>query len=214
MQKKPLIGYYNPSVLLTYFSLAFSVFGIVTALNGDLRTALICLLISGTCDMIDGSVARLIKRDKNAKHFGIEIDSLCDLICFGIFPSIIVYSVGATNYISVIIMICYILAQIIRLGYYNVDEVNRQNEETDKRKSYRGLPVTAISMILPALFLLNIIFKIPYKVLGLIILALYSPAMILNFPIRKLKLKGMLIAAIFGLSVAISLLIFGNEMKI
>ena len=78
-----MIGFYNVSVILTYAGVVSAVFGMSAAFNGNFKIAMICLMISGFTDMYDGTVAKMIKRSDDAKKFGIEIDSLCDLICFG-----------------------------------------------------------------------------------------------------------------------------------
>ena len=84
------IGYYNYTVLLTYFGLCSAVYGMMQAMKNDYRTAIICLLICGLCDMFDGMIARTNKtRSEDATSFGVQIDSLCDLVCFGVFPVII-----------------------------------------------------------------------------------------------------------------------------
>ena len=51
-----MIGYYNYTVVLTYVSLASSVFGMTQAIHGRFKTAILCLAISGLCDMFDGKI--------------------------------------------------------------------------------------------------------------------------------------------------------------
>ena len=81
------LGIYDYTVILTYISLGISVFGISRALEGDFKVAIFCLALSGLCDMFDGKIARTKKnRTDDEKNFGIQIDSLCDVVCFGIFP--------------------------------------------------------------------------------------------------------------------------------
>ena len=82
------LGFYSYTVVLTYLGLISSVFGMTQALEGHFRTAISCLVISGICDMLDGRVARSKKdRTDDEKKFGIQIDSLCDLVCFCVFPA-------------------------------------------------------------------------------------------------------------------------------
>lgn len=56
-----MIGFYDYTVILTYISLLCSVFGITQAIDGRFRTAIVCLAISGLCDMLDGKIARTKK---------------------------------------------------------------------------------------------------------------------------------------------------------
>ena len=90
-----MIGFYNYSVILTYISLISSVFGMSQAIHGRFKVAVFCLALSGLCDMFDGKIARSMKnRTEDEKSFGIQIDSLCDVVCFGIFPAMICYLLG------------------------------------------------------------------------------------------------------------------------
>ena len=83
------LGIYDYTVILTYISLGISVFGITRALEGDFKVAIFCLALSGLCDMFDGKIARTKKnRTDDEKNFGIQIDSLCDVVCFGILTKI------------------------------------------------------------------------------------------------------------------------------
>ena len=90
-----MIGFYNYSVILTYIGLASAVFGITQVMDGRQALPFLCLLLSGICDLFDGKIARSMKnRTEHEKVFGIQIDSLCDLVCFGVFPAVIGYSYG------------------------------------------------------------------------------------------------------------------------
>ena len=92
------LGIYDYTVILTYISLGISVFGITRALEGDFKVAIFCLALSGLCDMFDGKIARTKKnRTDDEKNFGIQIDSLCDVVCFGIFPAMICYCLGVNT---------------------------------------------------------------------------------------------------------------------
>lgn len=151
-----MIGFYNYTVILTYLSLISSVIGIFFAVGtGGTQHpeyAMICLLVSGLCDMFDGKVARTRERSDAEKEFGIQIDSLCDLICFGLLPSIIGYSVGMRSWADVPILIMFPLCAVIRLAYFNVTEESRQKKTAEVRKVYEGLPVTSVALIFPLLY--------------------------------------------------------------
>jgi len=98
------IGFYNYTVILTYISLISSVLGITEAFHEDYKTAILCLAISGICDAFDGRVARRKKnRTEDEKDFGIQLDSLVDVICFGVFPALICYLLGVRGWLGLII---------------------------------------------------------------------------------------------------------------
>lgn len=155
-RRLPMIGYYNASVILTYVGLVLAVVGIIQALDGRPQAAILCLMGAGLCDMFDGTIARMCDRSEEEKAFGVQIDSLCDLVCFGILPMIIGYAVGNTSWVGTACQAAYMLAVVIRLGYFNVQEIWRAQEDGEKRTHYEGLPVTAVSLLLPAGLLLDI----------------------------------------------------------
>lgn len=143
-----LIGYYNYTVVLTYIGMLVSFAGILFATKNNIKYALLCLVISGFCDMFDGAIASTRKRTKKEKRFGVQIDSLSDLICFGVFPAIIV-NFHINNKFTAWICGLYVLCALIRLAYFNVDEEERQDKVGGKRKYYKGMPVTMMAIILP-----------------------------------------------------------------
>lgn len=188
------IGFYDYTVILTYMSLASSIFGMTQAIHGDYKLAIFCLAFSGFCDAFDGRVARTKKnRTDDEKNFGIQLDSLCDVICFGVFPAMICYLLGVRGVLGVAIVIFYCLCAVIRLAFFNVLEAKRQTAEGGSTKVYRGLPVTSIGFILPMIFLLQfVVSDMVFLVVLHIIPALVGFLFILDFPIKKPGPKGII----------------------
>ena len=103
-----LIGVYDYTVILTYIGLISSVFGMTQAIHGDYKVSILCLAFSGICDAFDGRIARTKKkRTEDEKSFGIQLDSLCDVICFGVFPALICYLLGVRGLLGLIIIFFY-----------------------------------------------------------------------------------------------------------
>ena len=71
-----MLGIYNYTVILTYIGMLVSFLGLSFAMGGNIQAALLCLMISGVCDMFDGKIASTMERTKQQKRFGIQIDSL------------------------------------------------------------------------------------------------------------------------------------------
>lgn len=154
-----MIGFYDYTVIVTYISLISSILGMCFAIDDKLPIAVFCLAFSGLCDMFDGKIARTKKnRTEEEKSFGIQIDSLCDIVCFGIFPIILGYKLGMDKPFSMVILAFYGLAGLIRLAYFNVMEEKRQKETSENRKYYQGLPITSMSVIFPLLFVVSALF--------------------------------------------------------
>lgn len=193
-----MIGYYSYTVILTYISLASAMAGMFFAcgmIGGTPQPtyAIVCLMLSGLCDMFDGKIARTKKnRTENEKKFGIQIDSLCDVICFGVLPSIIGYSVGLDTFIDLPVLIIFPLCAVIRLAYFNVMEEERQKKTDSLRKSYEGLPVTSVALIFPLVYSFrNDIGKVFPQVYGSMML-LVAIAFITRFKVKKPGMKTML----------------------
>lgn len=161
------IGFYDYTVILTYLSLISGVIGMKLAHDGRGGLAICCLCFSGICDMFDGAVARSKKnRTADEKNFGIQLDSLCDVICFGVFPAVILYFSGVDTIVGLAILIFYVLCALIRLAFFNVLETKRQSVEDGCAKAYRGLPVTSSSIIFPFFYLVGIL--LPSEVMAVI----------------------------------------------
>ena len=111
-----------------------------------------CLVISGVCDMFDGKIARMCKRDEEEIAFGIELDSLVDVVCFIVFPIIIYLSLGFTAWYNILSYILYAICGIARLGYFNVCTATKDGKAV---KYYEGVPVTVAAGVFPIMYLLN-----------------------------------------------------------
>lgn len=193
-----MIGVYNYTVILTYLSLVSSVLGMFFCFGIDgarphPEYAIICLMVSGLCDMFDGKVARTKKnRTENEKQFGIQIDSLCDAICFGLLPAIIGYSIGMRNWCDIPVLILFPLCAVIRLAYFNVNEEERQQKTADARKVYEGLPVTSVALILPMLYSFHKDIGKSFPVVYGTSLLLIAIAFITRFKVKKPSMRTML----------------------
>lgn len=151
-----MLGVYDYTVVLTYISLMISIGGMMFAVNGHLHLGVMCLAISGLCDMFDGKIARTKKnRTEDEKRFGIQIDSLSDIVCFGVAPAVLCYCFGMRGIVGVAILMFYVLAGLIRLAWFNVMEEHRQEETSEKRECYQGLPITSMAIALPIVVVLK-----------------------------------------------------------
>lgn len=155
-----MIGFYNYTVIMTYFSLFISSIGLCLAVSERPYEALFCLLASGVCDMFDGKIARTRKKsNEEEKRFGIQIDSLCDIVCFGVLPAAIGVSLTEEGTIARLVAVgvgsALVLCALIRLAYFNVTEETRQATEGGRRTHYEGLPVTSAAVVFPFAYLMS-----------------------------------------------------------
>ena len=204
-----MIGFYNYTVILTYISLVISSVGIGFAVTGNPFSAMLCLMASGVCDMFDGMIARTRKKSTDEeKRFGIQLDSLCDIVCFGVLPAAtgIAMAEGQSTLLQVASWAfgaLLILGALIRLAYFNVTEETRQATEGGRRKSYLGVPVTTAAMVFPLMFALSLLLPAP---LNLWIYPAFVLITALSFvtPVRVPKShgKGLVVMGLIGLAEA------------
>lgn len=185
-----MLGFYNYTVILTYAGMLSGFSGILCAANGELSKAAHCLIAAGVCDMFDGKIASTMKRTKQEKRFGIQIDSLSDLICFGVLPAVMAYEECKGSGLTLSLCGLYVLCALIRLAWFNVDEEERQNCEEGARQYYLGLPVTSMAIILPILMELGAAWRWPMQVVAPSALLLASVAFLTPFRIGKPDIVG------------------------
>ncbi|NLV25010.1 MAG: CDP-diacylglycerol--serine O-phosphatidyltransferase [Deltaproteobacteria bacterium] len=140
-------GVYILPNLFTTGSLFAGFYGIVSTLNGDYYTASWFILVSGIFDVLDGKVARLTG---TTSRFGIEYDSLADLVAFGVAPALLIYTWALRPYgkIGWLAAFLYVACGALRLARFNV-QIN-----TVESKRFVGLPIPAAASILASCVLL------------------------------------------------------------
>lgn len=215
-----MIGYYGYTVWLTYLSAISAVIGIAASLSGvgHPDIGLVCLLVCGLCDAFDGQVARRKKNRTDAeKAFGIQIDSLSDLVAFGVLPACIGLAlrrraeflaaedagcVGLLTRLPAALLITvgavYVLAALIRLAYFNVTEEERQKTEGGVRRYYTGLPVTSAALIFPTFLLVNKLVPVEIGALYYPLLLAVAAAFLGKFRLKKPHMKTILLLVAIG----------------
>ena len=172
---------YIPNII-TCCNLTAGSLAVIMALRGTFEQAAIFILIAAVCDFLDGLSARLLHAYSD---MGKELDSLSDLISFGLAPGLMVYALlndylllpyGNFEYLAYIALLIPV-AGGIRLAKFNVDD--RQTS------SFIGLPIPA-----NALFWIGVCFADTrdwYPVIILALIVLFSYLMVSNLPMFSLK---------------------------
>lgn len=183
-----MIGFYDYTVILTLLSLVSAVLGMSQAMQGYFRLAIVFLAICGFLDTFDGKVARTKKnRTKDEVLYGIQLDSLVDMVSFGFLPTMICYLMGMRKIYDLVILAVYAICGVIRLAYFNVLEINRLKNPGEE-KIFHGLPITSISIILPLIFLLSFVIEPDYfTILLRIVMVLTAFLFVLDFKLHKPK---------------------------
>jgi len=187
------IGKYDKSVIVTYIGTLSAMIGIcfiMCSSKPNLTGAIICLMISGICDMFDGKVARMCKnRTEQDKQYGIQIDSLADMVAFIVYPIIILFGlyksfdIALCSYIVVPVITIFTVCGISRLAYFNINTASEKSIDY-----YSGLPVTSTAIIFPVIYLLRYVLDTRLFVsIYLATFVVISFLMIYNFKVKKFK---------------------------
>lgn len=168
--------------IFTTLNIFCGFYAIVKIIDGDLWKASWAILFAIIFDIFDGQIARIFKTPSN---FGLEYDSLCDLVSFGVAPSLLIYqfSLKEFNKIGWLASFLYTTCVALRLARFNI-------KVTLKYEYFEGLPSPAGAAILASfvLFLLKTEIVSVYKNWVLLILT-YLIAYLLISPIQYPSFK-------------------------
>ncbi|HEY4565880.1 CDP-diacylglycerol--serine O-phosphatidyltransferase [Planococcaceae bacterium Storch 2/2-2] len=158
--------------LLTLCNLSSSVLALIAIMNEWFHIAIVLLVVAALFDRFDGIAAR--KYDA-ASDFGKELDSLSDLVSFGVAPALLLYQAVLVDVpmLGITATVLFVVAGAIRLARYNVTEFDG---------AFVGLPITAAGVIAVLSY-----FIIPYiSAAGLAIwLLVLAYFMVSHFKIAK-----------------------------
>lgn len=198
-----MIGFYDYTVILTYAGALAGLLGIVMSLRGDFLGAIFCMCAALVCDTLDGIVARRKKnRTRQEMLFGIQIDSLCDLISFGVCPAVMFHELGMKTPGDLILLGAYCLCCVIRLAYFNVLAIDAP---LGVKGDFHGLPVVCLDILVPAVYLAFLhtpCFLCLWVLRGAV--GIFGFLYILDFPVKKPELWKF---AAMGLTVIVPLVL-------
>lgn len=175
--------------LFTIAGLFAGFYAIVAAVKGMFDVAAIAIFVAMIMDMLDGRVARLTNTQS---AFGAELDSLSDIVCFGVAPALVVFSwslsdLGKLGWLASFI---YVAAGALRLARFNT-----QLNTTDKRY-FQGLSITAAAGVVASMVWLGTEYAIPGTGISILvapIIVLIALLMVSNIryhSFKDLDLKG------------------------
>ncbi len=127
------------SDLLTFVNIIAGVLCIFLAANGDFKIAALLMFVSVAFDYFDGKSA---KKRNIANEFGKQLDSLADIVSFGVTPAAFVFLMFKDLRFAIVYLV-YVLAGIIRLARFNVDT---------KPGFFEGMPITVNGILTPVLY--------------------------------------------------------------
>ena len=158
-------GIYILPNLITAGSLFAGFYSMISTLNGNYEAAALWIFISAICDGLDGKVARLTG---TTSQFGVEFDSLADLVAFGVTPGLMMYAwalkpFGRLGWLAAFL---FVVCGALRLARFNVQVA------TVESKRFVGLPIPAAASMVASTVLLFNHFGWPssYKRLAILVL--------------------------------------------
>ncbi|MCC7203184.1 MAG: CDP-diacylglycerol--serine O-phosphatidyltransferase [Nitrospirae bacterium] len=135
------IGVFILPSILTAANLFCGFFAIVSVLNSDYITAAIAILVAMLFDGFDGKIARLTN---STSRFGVEFDSLSDLVSFGVAPGLLIYTWALNGYgkIGWLAVFLFVVCGAMRLARFNV------RTSVSDNKYFLGLPIPAAAGVI------------------------------------------------------------------
>jgi len=147
---------YTPADLLTIGNAACGTIAIFLCLDyvasGERRflwTAFVLLPVALVCDVLDGYVARLNRVRQS--RLGADLDSLADVISFGVAPAILGFTLGLRGGWDMLILTYFVVCGVSRLARFNVTAAALADADTGKVKYFEGTPIPTSIVIVTVL---------------------------------------------------------------
>lgn len=161
--------------IFTLSNLAFGVLSLIMTFQGDYKMASLFILIAGLIDRYDGRVARFLDV---SSEIGKELDSLADLVSFGVAPSILVfnlYNFSELGFLGYLLLLIFPMSGAYRLARYNITAFDGL---------FTGVPITAAGSFL-ALYSLLTMDRVGQPILPIILVVMFSYLMISKLRFKK-----------------------------
>ena len=196
---------------LTLIGVCIGLSSIKFALDSKFELSIIAIIVAAVFDGLDGRIARLIK---GTSKVGKELDSLTDVISFGVAPAFIMYFWSLKNLGKFGWLLCliYVVCVTLRLARFNI---NSNTEPSWRDNFFEGVPSPAggIIVLMPLIFSLSEldIFNVNYNLIVPIFFITTSFLLISKFPTYSLKRivipRSMTIFLLFGIVLFFGLLL-------
>ena len=197
--------------MLTLIGVCIGLSSIKFALDSKFELSIIAVIVAAVFDGLDGRIARLIK---GTSKVGKELDSLTDVISFGVAPAFVMYfwSLNNLGKFGWLLCLIYVVCVALRLARFNI---HSNAEPSWKDNFFEGVPSPAggILVLMPLIFSLSEldIFNVNYNLIVPIFFITTSFLLISKFPTYSLKKiiipRSMTIFLLFGIVLFFGLLL-------
>ncbi|HXF95905.1 MAG TPA: CDP-diacylglycerol--serine O-phosphatidyltransferase [Gemmatimonadales bacterium] len=195
--------------LFTLFNLFFGFWAMVLTARGEYYRAGWFIVFAGILDLLDGRVARL---SGAGTRFGAELDSLVDIVSFGVAPAFLLHQVAFTSLgqMAWVISYLYVMAAALRLARFNVTQAGRP------KSAFIGLPSPAAGMTLATYYpfvqsdLYPAVQGLPWQLLLIFLVISLAILMVSNVHYAQLPRAGLrTLRGLLGLAIILSIAVFG-----
>lgn len=203
----PIVSPRDGSDLLTMASVASSAVGMLLAVSGLPRLAIVPLVACGILDSFDGRFASSFDRSEVSRSYGAELDSVSDAMAFGSLPACMLLSsarTGSVPWYAVAVSVIFLMCVARRLAWFGALDRTGTSDG-----SFVGLPTTYASIVLPVVHTLVEIaglsaHAVPVMACTMLALAL---AFVANVPIARPGTKTILAFAAVGVACAVRIVL-------
>lgn len=205
MKNKLVIGYYNLANFVTLSGLACSLLACFMIKEENTFLAMLCLCLAALCDAMDGRIARATPSvSKKGRFYGVQLDSLCDMVSFGAVPCFVAYRMGYDGTIDILLYMLFVICGAIRLANFNTDAASEG--EPVRVKYFTGIPIPFSAVLFPLLAIVHMLAG-PMFILFRIAFLFVGVGYILRIRVPKPSGKAQLIIGCYLLACLITILV-------
>lgn len=205
MKNRFFIGYYNLANLVTLLGLCCALLACFLLAQGNTAIAMLAFSCAGLCDMMDGRIARASSASgKRVRFYGVQLDSLCDVVSFGVVPCFMAFWLGYKDTLDILIYLLFSACGATRLANFNMEVA--LDSPNLRSSHFTGLPIPFSVIVFPLLMIVHIkagqvawLFRLVFLLVGI--------GYILRVRIPKPSGKLQIAIILYELVVLISLLI-------
>ncbi len=206
MKNKYIIGYYNLANLVTLVGLACALLACFMVSRGQYIFAMLSYGIAALCDAMDGRIARATTTmTKRERFYGVQLDSLCDIISFGAVPCFMAYMLGYNGVIDIVIFMLFVVCGVTRLANFNTESA--VDTADMKPKFFTGMPIPFSQIIFPLLLIVHVLVGSPVYWLFRIVYLLIGLAFVLRFRMPKPSGKTQMLIGVYEVICLIILIV-------
>ena len=192
-RRRVVLGVWHRSNLVTHFGLVTAGLGLGLVLVNP-GWSVVCLVVAGVSDLLDGAFARRFARDQTTRDFGVQLDSLADMVAFVALPAALLLALRPAWWAAGLVIALYATAAVVRLAFFNIT--------TDGTpRAYRGLPVTYAALLLPLVWLATALLGVGPTIAVEVALAVLAVLFVVDVPWPKPR------GAAYGVFLGLALLV-------